>query len=51
VWSLTRFEEAVDLAGAPRHAKQALDRLAEDDTDPVAAARILAGIVNSTNDP
>ena len=50
-WAITRFEEAVQLAGAPRHAKQAIDWLAEDDTDPVAAARLLAAIVQRTNDP
>jgi hypothetical protein len=50
-WSLTRFEEVVRLAGAPRNAKSALERLADDDIEPVTAVRILSRIVQRPNDP
>lgn len=50
-WSLGYFEEAVALAGAPRHAKSALERLAEEDIDPVVAVQLLAVIVERATDP
>lgn len=50
-WSLQNFEEAVRLAGAPRHAKSALERLSQDDIDPVVAVRLLGMIVERATDP